>query len=53
MDKTKHIEKLTRLRNTLDLIEVRGENVKVLASCMGFIEEMVNELNAPEPTEEV
>ena len=34
-------EDLTKLKNTLNLIEVRGESVKVLSNCMFYIEQMI------------
>lgn len=35
------ITDLIKLRNTLNQIDVRGENVKVLSNCMFFLEQMV------------
>ena len=32
---------LIKLRNTLNQIEVRGENVKVMSNCMFFLDQMV------------
>lgn len=34
-------EDLTKLKNTLNLIEVRGESVKVLSNCMFYIEQII------------
>lgn len=32
---------LIKLRNTLNQIEVRGENVKIMSNCMFFLDQMV------------
>lgn len=32
---------LMKLRNTLNQIEVKGENVKIMSNCMFFLEQMV------------
>lgn len=34
-------EDLTKLKNTLMLVEVKGEGVKVLANCMFFVDQMI------------
>ena len=34
-------EDLIKLKNTLMLIEVRGENVKVMSNCLYFIDQMI------------
>ena len=36
-------EKLSKLYNTLLLIETKGENTKVMAQCLQFIENMIIE----------
>lgn len=37
-------EDLTKLKNTLMLVEVRGEGVKVLANCMFFVDQMITDV---------
>lgn len=37
-------EDLTKLKNTLMLVEVRGEGVKVLSNCMFFLDQMIVEV---------
>ena len=32
---------LIKLRNTLNQIEVKGENVKIMSNCMFFLDQMV------------
>lgn len=36
-------DKLTRLRNTLSLIETRGESTMIMAECLQFIGQCINE----------
>lgn len=36
-------DKLAKLYNTLALIETRGENTKIMAQCLNFIEQMIQE----------
>ena len=33
--------KLTKLYNTLSLIETKGENTKTMAQCLHFIEQLI------------
>lgn len=40
--------KLSKLYNTLNLIEVKGENVKLMSVCLSFLEEMIDEQNLKE-----
>lgn len=40
------VEKLTKLRNTLSLIETKGENTKIMAECLRFTEQMIAEAQA-------
>lgn len=40
-------ENLTKLYNTLALIETKGNNTKIMAQCLVFIEQMVQELEIP------
>ena len=37
------VEKLAKLHNTLSLIETKGENTKIMAQCLQFIEGMIAE----------
>jgi hypothetical protein len=37
------VNKLTKLYNTLMLIETKGENTKIMAQCLQYLEQMVNE----------
>lgn len=40
---------LTKLYNTLMLIETKGENTKIMAQCLQYIEQLItNERNRPE-----
>lgn len=41
---TNLITDLIKLRNTLNQIEVRGENVKILSNCMFFLEQLVTDV---------
>lgn len=38
-------ENLAKLHNTLSLIETKGENTKIMAQCLQFIEQLVAELD--------
>lgn len=40
------VEKLTKLRNTLSLIETKGENTKIMAECLRFTEQLIAEEQA-------
>lgn len=37
------VENLTKLYNTLALIETKGENTKIMARCLQFIEQMISD----------
>lgn len=37
------LDKLTKLHNTLLLVETKGENTKVMAECLRFLEQMIVE----------
>lgn len=37
------VDNLTKLYNTLLLIETRGESTKIMAQCLSFIEQMIME----------
>lgn len=51
-------EKLTKLYNTLSLIETKGENTKTMAVCLNYVQQLIVEANAEmvkvsEPIDEV
>ena len=51
-------EKLTRLYNTLMLIETKGESTKLMAQCLNYVQSLAAEANQPavkfeEPAKEV
>ena len=37
------VEKLTKLYNTLSQIETKGENTKLMAACLTFTSQLINE----------
>ena len=39
--------KLTKLYSTLCMISVKGEDAKLMATCLTFIEQTIGELKAP------
>ena len=39
-------DKLTKLYNTLVLIETKGENTKLMAACLNFTQQLIAEANA-------
>ena len=41
-------EKLTKLYNTLAQIETKGENTKLMAACLNFTQQMINDALAEE-----
>lgn len=41
-------ENLIKLYNTLSLIETKGENTKLMAQCMVFVEQLANEAKMAE-----
>lgn len=41
-------EKLMQLRNTMGLIETKGESTKIMAQCLAFTEQMIQEVDKPE-----
>lgn len=43
-------DKLIKLHNTLSLIEVKGQNAKLMADCLAFIENTVAEIETKENT---
>lgn len=44
-------ENLVKLYNTLSLIETKGENTKIMAQCLQFIEQMVQTEAAKQETD--
>lgn len=42
------LENLIKLYNTLALIETKGENTKIMAQCLAFVEQMANEAKTAE-----
>lgn len=38
------VEDMMKLRNTLNLIEVHGEAVKVLSNCMYFTDQIISDI---------
>lgn len=47
------VENLTKLYNTLMLVETRGESTKTMAKCLAYIELLVDDLKKPaEPVQE-
>lgn len=39
--------KLTKLYNTLCMISVKGEDAKLMGTCLTFLEQTIGELKAP------
>jgi hypothetical protein len=39
-------DKLTKLYNTLALIETKGENTKTMAICLNYVQQLIAEANA-------
>ena len=37
------VEQLTKLYNTLALIETKGENTKLMAACLNFTQQLIQE----------
>lgn len=42
------VEKLTRLYNTLMIIETKGENTKLMAQCLNYVSGLINEASQQE-----
>ena len=40
-------ENLVKLYNTLALIETKGENTKIMAQCLQFVERLVRDMDKP------
>lgn len=40
-------EKLIKLHNALALVETKGESTKILAQCLQFLEQLVQECDKP------
>lgn len=41
-------EQLTKLYNTLNLIETKGENTKIMAQCLIYTDQLIGEVRASE-----
>lgn len=42
------VNKLTKLYNTMMLIETKGENTKTMAACLNYVQQLVEECAAKE-----
>lgn len=42
------VEKLTKLYNTLLLVETKGDSTKIMANCLRFTEQMIVEAKTKE-----
>lgn len=40
-------EEMTQLRNTLNLVEVKGQSVIYIADCIRFLEQKISQADAP------
>ena len=40
-------DNLVKLYNTLSLIETKGENTKIMAQCLQFIEQLLQDADKP------
>lgn len=48
------VDDLTKLYNTLLLIETRGESTKIMAQCLQFMEQMIaDKQSETKPTDEI
>lgn len=36
-------EKLAKLYNTMSMIETKGKNTRIMAECLGFVENLIKE----------
>lgn len=48
-----HKENYKRLKNTLSIIETKGNNTLIMADCLKFLEQCIRECEQPEPLPEV
>lgn len=39
------VTKLTKLHNTMLLIETKGENTKIMAECLRYLEQLISDEN--------
>lgn len=50
------VDNLAKLHNTLMMIETKGENTKIMAECLKFLEQIIIEekkqVNSTEPVKE-
>lgn len=44
--------KLTKLYNTMALIETKGESTKLMAQCLMYVEQLAKECDKPEEVKE-
>lgn len=42
-------EDLVKLYNTLKLINTKGDDTKIMAKCLDFMEEMIKKADQPKP----
>lgn len=47
------VEKLTKLRNTLMVIETKGESTKIMADCLRFTEQLIKEAEGIQQSSEI
>lgn len=40
-------DNLIKLHNTLSLVETKGESTKIMAQCLQFLEQLVQECDTP------
>ena len=45
-------EKLVNLRNALIQIETKGENTKIMADCIRYVEQLIFDCNFPQENHE-
>ncbi|MBR4930745.1 MAG: hypothetical protein IKZ00_08110 [Bacteroidaceae bacterium] len=45
-------EKLTKLRNTMALVETKGESTKIMAQCLQYVEQLISECDKQEQISE-
>lgn len=45
-------ENLIKLLNTMAMVETRGENTKIMAQCLQYVENLVQELDTAEKNAE-
>lgn len=45
-------DRFIKLHNTLSLIEVKGQNAKIMGECLTFIEKVIEEIEKEEDEDE-